>query len=76
MLRCFHCLIIIDLVTCVRWESSGKTVATASWDKTAKIFDFATGKMLYREETSDGGKFLVILLLKFESKLAESVCFI
>ena len=41
---------------CVRWSPSGDRLASASNDKTAKLLDFKTGKVLYTGNTSDESK--------------------
>ena len=42
---------------CVRWSPSSDKLASASFDKTVKLLDFKTGKVLYTGNTSDkGGK--------------------
>ena len=70
---------ILDWINCVRWSSSGDTLASASRDLTAKLWDFGTGKVLYTGITSDRSNFflwksgLYILLLV---DAAVSVCFI
>ena len=46
------------IINCVRWNPSGDMLATASSDKTAKLLDFKTGKLLYTGTTSDGSKSL------------------
>lgn len=38
-------------------------LATASIDKTAKVLDFNTGKVLFSDKTSDGSKFYSIKLI-------------
>ena len=48
----------------MRWSPSGDKLASASEDKTAKLLDFKTGKVLYTGNTSD------------ESKLSISECMI
>lgn len=45
-------------INCVRWNPSGDMLASASSDKTAKVLDFKTGKVLYTGTTSDGSKLL------------------
>ena len=39
----------------MRWSPSGDMLASASDDKTVKLLDFKTGKVLYTGNTSDGG---------------------
>ena len=36
----------LDAITCVVISPDGKSIATASWDKLAKIWNFATGECL------------------------------
>jgi len=40
----------------VRWNPTGDQLATASDDHSAKIIDFATGKILYAGRTPDQSK--------------------
>ena len=40
-------LVYVDAITCVRWDPSGKSIASTSWDKTVKVLDFASGKVTY-----------------------------
>ena len=53
---------------CVRWSPSGDKVASASEDKTIKLLDFKTGKVLYTGNTSDNSKLsiseCIIVILK------------
>ena len=44
----------IGWINCVRWNANGDMLVTASNDKTAKLWDFKTGKMLYTGHTQDG----------------------
>lgn len=46
-----------DIINCVRWNVTGDFLATASSDKTTKLLDFKTGKILYTGNSSDGNKF-------------------
>ncbi len=43
----------------MRWNPSGDMIASASDDKTAKLLDFKTGKILHTGTTPDGSKCLV-----------------
>ncbi len=43
----------------MRWNPSGDMIASASDDKTAKLLDFKTGKVLHTGNTSDGSKSLL-----------------
>lgn len=38
---------------CVRWSPNGEMIASASRDKTVKLWDVKTGKALYIGKTSD-----------------------
>ena len=67
---CFGIRIIIlhetcfaDDIACVRWDLSGKSLASASFDETAKVLDFASGKIAYSGNTIDGSKYLLLILL-------------
>ena len=40
----------------MRWSPSGDKLASASLDRTVKLLDFKTGKVLYAGNTSDGSK--------------------
>ena len=40
----------------MRWSPSGDKLASASYDKTVKLLDFETGKVLYAGNTSDESK--------------------
>ncbi len=51
--------ITLDAVVCVRWNPSGDMIASSSWDKTAKLLDFKTGKVLHTGTNSDESKCLV-----------------
>ena len=46
-------------INCVRWDPIGCSLASASEDKTVKLLDFKTGKVLYTGTTSDGRKSLL-----------------
>lgn len=51
------CEITAGPITCVRWNSAGKLIATASWDGTVKIIDFANpNQVLYSGETTELSK--------------------
>ena len=43
----------LALIPCVRWNPSGNMLASASFDTTASVVDFKTGKTLYTGKTSD-----------------------
>ena len=44
-----------DSIVCVRWSPNCNMLASASWDKTAKLVDISTAKVLYTGKNSDGG---------------------
>ncbi len=44
---------ILDYIYCVRWNPSGDMIASSSKDKTVKLLDIKTGKVLYTGTTSD-----------------------
>ncbi len=43
----------------MRWNPSGDMIASVSDDKTAKLLDFKTEKVLHASTTSDGSKSLL-----------------
>lgn len=43
-------------INCVRWDQNGYMLATASNDKTMRIIDFTSGKILYSGNTQDESK--------------------
>ncbi len=51
--------IIVETIFCVRWSQNGDMIASSSSDKTAKLLDFKTGKVLYTGTTSDESKRLM-----------------
>jgi len=57
-----HIYNIIGTINSVRWNPSGNMLASASDDKTAKLIDFKTGKVLHTGNTADGSKLLNIFL--------------
>ena len=68
----------LDAIYCVRWSPSGDKLASAFLDKTVKLLDFKTGKVLYTGNTSDKSKlpisrYMIVIHL---SESAMSVCFI
>jgi WD40 repeat protein len=48
---------ILDEIYCVRWNPSCDMIASSSYDKTAKLLDFKTGKVLNTGTTSDGSNY-------------------
>ena len=52
--------IYIDWITCVRWDEKGERLASASYDRTAKVLDFASEKVIYTGKTADESKYFVI----------------
>ena len=46
---------IKEWIRCVRWDSKGERLVSASSDKTVRIIDFAAGKVSYTGKTCDGG---------------------
>lgn len=50
---------ILGSISCVRWNPNGDMLATACYDRTAKLLDFRTGKTLHTVKTSDDSKFLM-----------------
>ena len=51
---------ILAPIECMRWSPRGDMLASVSWDATAALLDFRTGKKLYTGRTPDGSKFLII----------------
>ena len=43
-------------INCVRWDSNGERLASASEDKTVKMIDLASEKVIYTGATSDSSK--------------------
>ena len=71
-------IFILDAINCVRWSPSGDKLTSASRDKTVKLLDFKTGKVLYTGKTSDGSKLSIskcMIVIQLSGK-AMSVCFI
>mgnify|MGYP003879840555 CR=1 FL=1 len=64
--------------SCVRWSPSGDKLASTSYDKTVKLLDFKTGKVLYTGNTSDNSKLSIseCMIVIHLSDAAKSVCFI
>ena len=67
----YFCIRIITLhetcciggITCVRWDPSGKSLASTSYDATVKVLDFVSRKVTYAGNTRDGSKYLLFILL-------------
>lgn len=53
---------ILDDINCVRWGPNGNMLASASDDKTMKLLDFKTEKVLYTGTTSDGSKYIAVII--------------
>ena len=58
----------------MRWSPTGDKLASASNDKTIKLLDFKTGKVLYTGYTSDGSKlslpkFMIVIQKLFRQSL-------
>lgn len=49
----------LDLINCVRWDPSGDLLSSASFDRTTKVLDFKTGKILYSGISPDESKFIL-----------------
>ena len=45
-----------ESIFCVRWSPNGDMLASASADKTAKVVDFKTGKVIFSGTTPDSSK--------------------
>ena len=60
---------------CVRWIPNGDMLASAADDKTAKLLNFKTGKIIYTGTTSDGSKLLHFNIQQLLDR-AVFVCFI
>ena len=45
-----------DRIYCVRWDSKGERLVSASLDNTVKIIDFISGKICYAGTTTDSSK--------------------
>ena len=54
---------VLGVAHCVRWNPSGTLLAGASDDKTVKLLDFGTGKVVHTGTTSDDSKLLLFQLL-------------
>ena len=55
-----HVTHYIESIYCVRWDPSGKRLASSSYDKTVKVLDFASGKVTYSGKTVDKRKLSAI----------------
>lgn len=78
MIRMLFLVIInLDRIYCVRWGPNGDTIASASEDKTAKLLDWKTGKVILQKETSDKSNFIIVNFSTLNG-LGQpmSVCFI
>ena len=57
-------------INCVRWDSKGERLVSASSDHKVKMIDFASGKILYTGATLDGRKLsysqFFIIIIFFE----------
>ena len=64
----------LDDIYCVRWSPSGDKLATASQDKTVKLLDFKTGKVLYTGITSDRSKLSIskyIIVIHYQCRQCQ-----
>ena len=52
----------IEEIYCVRWDPSGKSLASTSYDATVKVLDFASGKVTYTGKPINGSKYLLFVL--------------
>ena len=66
----------LELIDCVRWNPTGDRLATASLDSTAKILDFASGKVYYKGFTSDESKIYYLIVSFYFIFSPFSGCFI
>ena len=68
------------MINCVRRNFDRNLIATASDDKTVKLLEFTTRKVIYRYsgETQDGSNrvFYVFYVMKFNLECSMSVGFI
>lgn len=48
----------VGQINCVRWDSSGNFLATASEDGTAKVLDLKSEKIIYTGTSGDNSKVL------------------
>ena len=61
----------LDSICCVRWSRSGDLLASASYDKTAKLLDFKTGKVIYTGDSPNDSKWPNIMFLRFFSRMRQ-----
>lgn len=47
---------LLGWIYSVRWDMTGELMCSASDDKTAKVIDFGSGKVVYSRHTKDGRK--------------------
>ena len=59
----------------MRWSPSGDKLASVSFDKTSKLLDFKTGKVLYADKTSDNSKLSTSEYMIVFTKLYRSSLF-
>lgn len=52
-----HLLTTLGEINCVRWNSQGDKVASASSDQTVQLIDFKTGKAVLAGTTTDESQF-------------------
>lgn len=50
-------ILLLEGINTVKWSPNGELLATASNDRSVKLFDFGTGKTITNETTADGRKF-------------------
>jgi len=53
-------LLILGTVHCVRWNSCGDMLASASSDRTVKLLDFKTEKVIHTEENPESCNLLLV----------------
>ena len=58
-------MIPLDWINCVRWSPHGDMLASASDDRSSKVIDFKTGKVIASGTTPDGSKFSLFSFLLF-----------
>ena len=67
--------ISLEVIYCVRWSSSGDMLATASLDRSAKVIDFKTGKVVHSDTSSDGSK-LFLFSINLYLSIMTRPCYI